>query len=258
MRERMRLVWVVLLPVLALVIVGELSFDRPLRRVEVFRFEETTASLVVRITGESVSSVASEGGSRLELRVPSGVELLRRDGTSSLETLALLFEVFAAEPRMLRNVVLGGEKGSTVLAPLLDSTAIEYRCCGEQSAIVIEVGPTLIVLDDVTDPVLTFEIPPSSCVYDSPKVFCRFATLRSGGPIVVEGGSILLSDFGGLDLRGAVFLNVDLRGSSFAGADLRGALFRNVNLTDVDWIGADLDQVIFRRFQFRDKFFGRP
>lgn len=257
MREYLRPVSIGLIALFLLTAVWEGSFDRPLRRVQEFRLEESSASVAVRITASSASRVTADGGSRVELQSVSRVEVFDRNGAPRLISPALLFEVLAAEPRALQNIELVGPSGSTRLASSIDSTAMEYQCCGEDSTVVVAVDPATPDLSVLDDPILTFEIIPSLCVYDLPKVFCRFAALESGGPVVVDGGSILLTDFSGLDLRGAVFLNVDLRGSSFAGADLRGAMFRSVNLMEVDLTGANVDQTIFRRIE-SDTMLGRP
>jgi len=257
MRERLRPVWIGLLALVVLAAIGEASFDRPLRRVQEFRLEESSASVTLRITATSASRVTADGGSRVELRSVSLVEVFDRTGAARAVSPALLFEVLAAEPRALQNIELVGPSGSTRLASSLDSTAMEYQCCGEDSTVVVAVDPATPDLAAIADPTLTFEISSAGCIYDLPKVFCRFATLESGGPVVVDGGSILLTDFSGLDLRGAVFLNVDLRGSSFAGADLRGAMFRSANLIGVDLTGANVDQTIFRRIE-SDTMLGRP
>jgi len=257
MRERLSPLWIGLLAVGVLAVVGEVAFDRPLRRIQEFRFEESSPSITVQIAASTASGTTSEGGSRVELQSVSRIEVFDRNGVARLISPALLFEVLAAEPRVLQNIELVGPSGSTSLASSLDSTAMEYQCCGEDSRIVVAVDPATPDLPALANPILTFEIVPSRCIYDLPKVFCRFATLDSGGPVVIDGGSILLADFSGLDLRGAVFLNVDLRGSSFAGADLRGAMFRSVNLIGVELTGANVDQTIFRRID-SDTMLGRP
>jgi len=260
MRRRVRPLAVALSLVFLTLMVGEVTFSRPLRRITAFDLSESANGVKVRIPAASVESIESEDGIHLEFRTISGATLLDRAGVARSISPALLFEVFAADPRMLMNLEINERGLSSTSATNLESSAMTYQCCGEDSSISLKIdtppdSPSIEILR--TNPVLSFEMLPSGCVYDLPKVYCQFATLNSGGPVVVDGGSILMSDFGGIDLQGAVFLNLDLRGTTFAGANLRGAMFRNVNLTDVDFTGANLDQTIFRTVE-SDKILGRP
>ena len=260
MRRRVRPLTVALSLVFLTLMVGEVTFSRPLRRITAFELSESANGVTVHIPAASVESVESENGKHLEFHSISGVTLRGRAGLSRSISPALLFEVFAADPRMLMNLEINERGLSSTSATNLESSAMTYRCCGEDSLISLKIDalpdlPSTVMAR--TNPVLSFEVLPSGCVYDLPKVYCQFATLTSGGPIVVDGGSILMSDFGGVDFRGAVFLNLDLRGTSFAGANLHGAMFRNVNLMDVDFTGANLDQTIFRNVE-SDEILGRP
>jgi hypothetical protein len=212
--------------------------------------------VTVRVQGDLLVSQPEDAGITLEIRGLTQVELHREGQVPQTVSPGLFFEVLKNEGRVVDSVSIVDGDRVEVLAQDVDSTRFEYMCCGEDSSLLLTISASALI-DSGNDVMFEVVFASTACQYDRPKVFCNFGNATNGGPVVIDGGALLLTSLAGLDLRGAVIINTDLRGSSFAGADLRGALFKNVDLREVDLTGALMEGTIFRRIK-SDTMLGRP
>lgn len=246
------------------VLVLQVRFDPPARLDLRPTFVEDLAPRTVRIefTGAPRAVTEADGAAvrRIEVGPVSSVTISTSDGGRQTVSAALFFEVLAMAPVPVAEVVVSDGSTSLRAGGAWTSAQLQYRCCGEDSAVVADVDAAfpLEQAASLGAATLEFSIAPPACEYDPPKVLCRFVRVGGGASdVLVQGGYVLLGDLAGADVSGSQLLNVDLRGTSFAGADLRGALVRESNLMEVDLAGADLRGTIFRRVE-SDVLLGRP
>jgi hypothetical protein len=217
---------------------------------------ESISVVTARVKGSLQVGELADTGVTLEFRGLKEVEISREGQVPQTVSPGLFFETLRKESRVVDSVSIVKSDRDEILALGLDSARFEYLCCGEDSSLLLAL-PNYVPVEVGDDVVLEVVFRSTACQYDRPKVFCNFGSALTGGPFVIDGGVLLLTNFAGLNLQDAVIVNTDLRGSSFAGADLRGALFKNVDLREVDFTGALVDQTIFRQVK-SDTMLGRP
>lgn len=259
---RLAVVAALALGVLAL----QATFEPPAPRLERRpSFAEDLSPRTVRIefSGAPRSVTEADGAAvrRVEVGPVSTVTISTSDGGAQQVSAALFFEVLAIGQVGIADAAL--TDGSTTLraGSRWTSAQLQYRCCGEDSAVVAEVDASF-PLEQVGSmgaaTALEFSLEPAACEYDPPKVLCRFVRITGGtNDVLVEGGHLLVADLVGADVSGSQLLAVDLRGTSFAGANLSRALVREANLMEVDLAGAEVRQTIFRKIT-SDRMLGRP
>lgn len=246
------------------VLVLQVRFDAPARLELRPVFVEDLAPRTVHIefAGAPVAVAEADGAAvrRVEVGPVSAVTISTADGGRQAVSAALFFEVLAMAPVAVDGVVVSNGTTSLRAGAAWTSGQLQYRCCGEDSAVVADVDAEfpLEQAASLGAATMEFSIVPPACEYDPPKVLCRFVRLTGGtSDVLVDGGHVLLADLAGADVSGSQLLSVDLRGTSFAGADLRGALIRESNLMEVDLSRADLRGTIFRRI-VSDVLLSRP